>query len=82
MSKTKFLVVVLGLGLALPGCSHSPKASRNERAYYKYLKKTDASRGVRQKQITKHERTTMPSLRPAPTPRPEEEGPQAVPENQ
>jgi hypothetical protein len=77
----KFLPLILLLGLAMPACSHSPNA-RNERAYYKYLKQTNASRGYRPTRVIKQERAPMPATRPAPSPPPEQQGPQAPPENQ
>jgi hypothetical protein len=77
----KSLRLLVLLALVMPGCSHNPNA-RNERAYYKYLKQTNASRGYRPTRVIKQERAPMPATRPAPTPPPEEQGPQAPPENQ
>jgi hypothetical protein len=66
----------------MPGCSHYSTNARNERAYLKYLKQTNAARGYRPTRVVKQERAPMPATRPAPTPPPEERGPQAPPENQ
>jgi hypothetical protein len=79
MLKIKFLSIALVLGLILPGCSST---SKNERAYYKYLKKANAARGVQRKQAMKNQRAKMPSLRPAPTPPPSDQGIVTSPENQ
>ena len=77
----KSLALLVLLALAMPGCSHNPNA-RNERAYLKYLKQTNAARGYRPTRVIKQERAPMPATRPAPTAPPEEQGPQAPPENQ
>jgi hypothetical protein len=80
MSQMKFLPLVLLLSLAVPAC-HSPNA-RNERAYYKYLKQTNAARGYRPTRVIKQERAPMPATRPAPTPPPTEQETKQPPENQ
>ena len=64
----KSLCFVLLLALSLSGCSHYSKNARNERAYYKYLKQTNAARGVRNTRVIKQNRPSMPATRPAPTP--------------
>ena len=81
MSQMKFLPLILLLALAVPACSHSPNA-RNERAYYKYLKQTNAARGYRPTRVIKQERAPMPATRPAPSPPPTEHETQSTPENQ
>lgn len=81
MWEMKFFSLILLLGLAMPGCSHSPNA-RNERAYYKYLKQTNAARGYRPTRIIKQERAAMPATRPAPPPPPTEQETKQPPENQ
>ena len=77
----KSLRLLVLLALVLPGCSHNPNA-RNERAYYKYLKQTNASRGYRPTRVIKQERAPMPATRPDPSPPPTEQETQSTPANQ
>ena len=64
----KSLALIVLLALAMPGCSHYSQNARNERAYFKYLKQTNAARGARTARVIKQERASMPASRPAPTP--------------
>lgn len=63
----KSLCFVLLLALSMPGCMFS-KTSRSERAYNKYVKQSMVAREKRQKQLIKHQRAEMPSLRNTPPP--------------
>jgi hypothetical protein len=62
----KTLCLILVLAVSTTGCSRFSKSSQNERAYYKYLKKSDAARGAQRTKLMKRERGEAPSLRPVP----------------
>jgi len=66
----------------MPACSHYSTNARNERAYLKYLKQTNAARGYRPTRVIKQERAPMPATRPDPSPPPTEQETQSTPANQ
>jgi hypothetical protein len=85
MPAMRSLCLILFLALSTPGCSHFSQSSRAERAYNKHLKQAKAAREKRQKQLIRHQRAELPSLRKEPPPKeqpPLEQNVQPAPENQ
>ena len=62
----KTLCLILMVGLTLSGCSHGPKTSRSERAYYKYIKRAEVVRQKSKSRLTEQQRTEMRSLKAPP----------------
>jgi len=62
----KTLSLTLLLAISLTGCSHSPKTSRAERAYYKYLKHAQVARQERHRLFEHHrnEKSSRPAAPP------------------
>jgi hypothetical protein len=77
----KFLCLILLLGLSMPSCSRFTKSGRMDRAYYKQLKQVKTAKEKRRKELIKHQRAEMPSLRNSPPPL-EQQRVQSTPENQ
>jgi uncharacterized protein YceK len=64
----KWICLVLVLTLSATGCSTFSKSARDQRAYRKYVKQSQAARDSRRKQVIAHQRAEMPSLRNMPPP--------------
>jgi len=67
----KTLCLVLIMGLSLSGCSSGPKMSKSERAYYKYVKRTQVARQNSKLRLTEQQRTEMRSLKAPPPSEPQ-----------
>jgi hypothetical protein len=63
----KLLLLILLLGLAMPGCSRWTKSGRQERAYAKYVKNMSSSRDKQRSKIIQ-QRAEVPTLRSSPPP--------------
>jgi uncharacterized lipoprotein len=80
MPAMRSLCLILLLALSTPGCSHFSQSSRAERDYNKYLKRAKVAREKQQKQVIRHQRAELPSLRKEPPP--VEQNVEPAPENQ
>jgi uncharacterized protein YceK len=64
----KSICLVLLLALSSSGCSTFSKSARDQRAYRKYVRQSQAARDKRRKTVIEHQRAEMPSLRNMPPP--------------
>jgi hypothetical protein len=64
----KSICLVLLLALSSTGCSTFSKSARDQRAYRKYVRQSQAARDKRRKSVIEHQRAEMPSLRNMPPP--------------
>jgi uncharacterized protein YceK len=79
----KSLCLLLFAALSLSGCSMFSKTTRSERAYQKYVRRSQTARSNQRMKIIKQQQkqTKMPPLRDSPPPL-EQRTVQPTPENQ